>query len=128
MEQLELRCTVKAFDNAPHMIDWLAEHLKNCSLISLDHDLGPNREANGERQDPGTGRDVADFLVGRVPSCPVIIHTSNSMARVGMELVLREGSWQVLKVFPTPETGWIYSSWLGTARRALGLGDDQDHK
>jgi hypothetical protein len=37
------------FNNAPRMIEWLGTNLKTVSLISLDHDLGPNwKEAHGE--------------------------------------------------------------------------------
>lgn len=48
------------FDNAPEMIDWLGEHLSQCRVICLDHDLGPNRTRDGNVLDPGTGRDVVD--------------------------------------------------------------------
>lgn len=41
------------------MIDWLNKELNTLSLISLDHDLFPETH---EAPDPGTGRDVADYL------------------------------------------------------------------
>lgn len=59
------------------MIAWLTNNLSSVTLISLDHDLGPNRERKGEVFDPGIGREVVDFLVSQKPTCPVIIHTTN---------------------------------------------------
>ena len=56
---------VVVFDNAPDMIAWLALHLEELRLVCLDHDLGPNRIRDAEVFDPGTGRDVADYLADR---------------------------------------------------------------
>ena len=67
------------------MVLWLGDHLEEANLICLDHDLGPNRKLNGIVFDPGTGRDVVDYLTTRKPHCPILIHTSNSMAAPGME-------------------------------------------
>jgi hypothetical protein len=117
---------VCAFDDAPQMIIWLNKHLKDCVLVSLDHDLGPNRNVDGEQRDPGTGRDVADYMAGQSPTCPTIIHTSNSMARVGMELVLREAGWTVLLAYPHSDVSWVHSSWLRVTRLALGQENNHD--
>jgi hypothetical protein len=76
-------CEVLVFDNAPDMIDWLRLHLEKADLICLDHNLGPNRIRNGETFDPGTGRDVAAYLATRKPVCPIVIHTTNSLAAPG---------------------------------------------
>lgn len=111
---------VRAFDNAPEMIEWLGGHLRDCTLISLDHDLGPSREIGGERRDPGTGRDVADFLARQAPACPVVVHTSNNLARVGMEFALKDSGWKVLHAYPGPDLSWVATSWLATVREALG--------
>ena len=67
---------------------------------------------NGEMRDPGTGRDVADFLAQRAPVCPVIIHTSNQMARAGMELALKDSGWNVTRVFPSADLDWIRTEWM----------------
>jgi hypothetical protein len=68
-------------DSAAAMNEWLAANLAKVRLLSLDHDLGPSREhADGGRLDPGIGREVADFLAARAPSCPVIVHSSNGPA------------------------------------------------
>ena len=61
------------------------------ALICLDHDLGANLIVNGDYQDPGTGRDVADYLSGEEACCPVLIHSSNAMAAPGMMMVLEDG-------------------------------------
>src|SRR4051812_20324905 len=86
---------VVVFENAPDMIAWLAEHLSSVRLLSLDHDLGPNQQRNGETFDPGIGRDVADFLATRPPQCPVVLHTTNRQALPGMRAVLEDAGWQV---------------------------------
>jgi hypothetical protein len=76
------------FDNAPDMVAWLSEHLVDVALLCLDHDLGPSRWQNGERFEPGTGRDVVDFLAAAKPCCPLLVHTTNYVAAPGMLLAL----------------------------------------
>jgi hypothetical protein len=107
------------FDNAPDMIDWLAVHCRDAILICLDHDLGPNRSRNGASFDPGTGRDVADFLSAKAPSCPVIVHTTNCLAAPGMVRVLEESGWTVSRVSPYADLEWIGEVWVREVRRAL---------
>ena len=109
------------FDNAPDMIDWLRAHLPKVAAISLDHDLGPNRQRGGEVFDPGTGRDVADFLATCPPRCPMIIATTNSFARPGMELVLHNAGWQTFKVLPSGDLEWIDKGWTAALRTILRL-------
>jgi hypothetical protein len=75
LADLRLPYEAQFFDNAPDMIAWLEKHLTEVVLISLDHDLGANRQRSGKVFDPGTGRDVVDFLVQHPPGCPVIVHT-----------------------------------------------------
>src|SRR5207237_9998450 len=48
--------------------------LASARLISLDHDLDPEREG---ADDPGTGWDLTKVLAALPPCCPVIVHTSN---------------------------------------------------
>lgn len=118
---------VVAFDNAPDLIDWLPAGLADAMLISLDHDLGPTRprrgDATGEatggsdsgnadaRFDPGIGRDAADVLALYAPTCPVIVHSSNSLAVPGMLRVLRESGWPCSAVMPTDDLRWIPTMW-----------------
>ena len=75
---------VVVFDNAPDCADWLPEGLPLAALICLDHDLGPTRDRGGVRFDPGIGRDTADLLAMYPATCPVIVHSSNSLAVPGM--------------------------------------------
>ena len=92
------------FDNAPDRIGWLTQNLEKSQLICLDHDLGPNRTGN----DPGTGRDVANYLATRQPYCPVIIHTTNGFAS---ELEIQISSGQM--IFPTSPPGGVTDVKLG---------------
>jgi hypothetical protein len=110
---------VVTFDNAPDMVDWLREHLGDASLMCLDHDLGPNRSRNGEVFDPGTGRDVADYLATRSPICPVLIHTTNSLAAPGMAMVLDDSRWLHSRVVPYNDLEWVTADWIGEVREAL---------
>ena len=103
---------VVAFDNAPDFIDWLPAGLGEASIISLDHDLGPTRvRSDGGRVDPGIGRDAADVLALYPPTCPVIVHSSNSLAVPGMLRVLRESGWPCSAVMPTDDLRWIPTAW-----------------
>jgi hypothetical protein len=108
------------FDNAPDMIEWLERHLRSVDLICLDHDLGPNIEREGEFFDPGTGREVADFLAGREPSCPVIIHSSNAPAVEGMKFALEDAGWKTQRVVPFDNLDWIGGEWIEAVVRCLG--------
>lgn len=98
-------------DNSPDTIDWLKDHLSSAALISLDHDLGPNRERDGAVFDPGTGRDVVDYLVTKNPACPVIVHTTNHIARDGMIFALEGAGWKTSFVVPHDDLEWIHGIW-----------------
>jgi CheY-like chemotaxis protein len=107
------------FDDAKKMLVFLEKNLDCALIISLDHDLEPKLQHNGQSVDPGTGRDVADFLARQAPACPVIIHTTNSAAGDGMEFLLRDAHWQTHRVFPWGDLEWIASQWLPTVRNAV---------
>lgn len=107
------------FDDAPRMLEFLENELPNAVLLSLDHDLEIRSTSNGKRADPGTGRDVVNFLVGRPPSCPVVVATTNSAAGDGMEFALRDAGWDVVRVFPWSDHDWISAEWLRTVRNAI---------
>jgi hypothetical protein len=100
------------FDNAPDMIAWLTGHLEQVVLLCLDHDLGPSHWRDDGPFEPGSGRDVADFLAGCPPSCPVVIHTSNYLAAPGMLQVLEASGWGVERVVPFDDLTWLTQSWL----------------
>jgi hypothetical protein len=109
----------RIFDEAGEMIRFLDEHLADTLVISLDHDLELKPGPRGRPVDPGTGREVADFLAGKEPVCPVIIHTTNAQAAVGMEMVLRGGRWQTRRVVPFNDLEWVATHWFPAIRRAI---------
>ena len=88
-------------------------------LICLDHDLGSNRVRNGEAFDPGTGRDVADYLATREPACAVIIHTTNHLADPGMAMVLEDSGWEQQRVVPYNDRQWIREVWIKAVSELL---------
>lgn len=124
------RCREVTFDNAPDMIEWLQKHWMEASILSLDHDLGLERVRNGELFDPGTGRDVVNYLATQTPFCPVLIHTSSGFAAAEMEIVLEGSGWQSSCVTPSIEKHrrlwssenalmWISDEWIGKVTAAL---------
>ena len=110
---------VTSFDNAPDMISWLGDNLNGVKLICLDHDLGANRILSGVIDDPGTGRDVADYLATQKPVCPVLIHSSNVMAAPGMMMVLEDAGWPCSRLSPFNDLEWVRAAWIGDVKEAL---------
>ena len=102
-------CQLVTFQNAPDIIEWLEDNVAIAALISLDHDLFPQTD---NEPDPGTGRDVADFLATQDPICHVIIHTTNSMAAPGMEMVLDDRGWSTSRVIPFNDLEWVKTWWI----------------
>jgi hypothetical protein len=107
------------FASAGEMIHFLNEHLADTLVISLDHDLELLPGPDGQCTDPGTGREVADYLARRDPVCPVIIHTTNVAAAAGMERVLHEAHWRTCRVVPFDDLQWIETEWFPAVRRAI---------
>ncbi|MCT7985605.1 hypothetical protein NG796_20235 [Laspinema sp. A4] len=113
------------FNNAPDIIAWLKRHLHECLLLSLDHDLGPSWERSGQLFDPGIGREVVDYLITQLPQCPVILHTSNGDAEIGMEMALKGANWHCERVIPSHSLeaidswDWIDSDWADTLKRLI---------
>ncbi|MBI2805156.1 MAG: response regulator [Planctomycetes bacterium] len=107
------------FDDANEMLAFLRKNLASALLICLDHDLEMKPSKNGKMHDPGTGREVADFLAQNDPICPVIIHTTNSAAGDGMEFLLREAGWETHRVQPFNDLEWIATQWFRTVRNAI---------
>ncbi len=103
---------------APLMLAWLERHLDEAIAISLDHDLELPPHAV-DRTDPGDGRAVAEALAARVPSCPVVIHTTNVPAGDGMESALVEAGWQTYRVTPYDDLRWIQEAWLPLIREVV---------
>ena len=106
-------------DNAPDTIDWLARNIASVAVLCLDHDLGPDRERNGLRFDPGTGRDVVDYLATQKLSCPVVIHSSNSVGASGMVCALTDAGWSCARVIPCDDLSWVGSTWVDAVEATL---------
>jgi len=107
------------FDEAAPMNAWLKANLSETLLISLDHDLDLKPGGDGRWLDPGTGRDVADHLATNDPACPLIIHSTNRQAVIGMEQVLLERGWQVETVAPYGDLVWVAEAWWPMVKRLL---------
>ena len=110
---------LRFFASPKEMTRFFDDHLSETIAISLDHDLDLQSDAEGRLTDPGTGREVADYLAGHHPVCPVILHSTNSLAASGMESILRQASWQTFRVVPFADLAWIASDWLPTMRRVI---------
>ncbi len=104
------------FRTAPDAVEWLSKGLTHVVCLSLDHDLEP---LTNDSPDPGTGRQVADFLAGSAPQCPVIIHSTNRIAAEGMEFTLTDSGWMVERVMPYDDRRWIAEAWLPLVRQVI---------
>lgn len=111
--------SVAFFDNTIEMQDWLTFNLERTILICLDHDLGPDRLIKGQMSDPGTGRDIANYLETQKPICPVIIHTTNSFGRDAMKFTLQDAGWDTTVIRPSVEISWINQSWFSAVKKAI---------
>lgn len=110
---------IMLFNNAPDTIEWLKGNITSVVLMSLDHDLGPNREWDGHVFDPGTGRDIVDYLVTQKPICPVIVHSTNYLARDGMIFALEGSGWKASFVMPYNDLEWIQGAWGEEIKKRL---------
>jgi hypothetical protein len=106
-------------DEAELFIAWLRMNLADTLFISLDHDLELKPTGDGRWFDPGTGRMVADFLATCAPACPIIIHSTNRDAVIGMEMQLQERGWSVDIVTPYSDLVWIVEAWWPAVRRCV---------
>lgn len=97
--------------SAPAAIAWLTANQPHLLLICLDHDLLPLTPAH---PDPGTGRDVANHLTTQPPTCPIIIHTTNTPAGDGMFFALQQAHWPVFRVYPHNHDAWVPTDWRST--------------
>jgi hypothetical protein len=107
------------FDDAQETISFLDAHLAETVVIAIDNDLELKPGPHGRPIDPGSGLDVAHYLSKKAPTCPVVIHTTNSSAAVGMEEELRAAGWKTRRVIPFDDTSWIETSWFFAMRRAI---------
>ena len=107
------------FATAVEMLWYLQSHLEESLMISLDHDLELVPGADNRVFEPGTGRDIADYLASQPAVCPVVIHSTNSRAADGMEQILRDAGWQTSRVTPYGDLEWIPEVWFRTIRDAI---------
>jgi len=105
-----LECII--FENAPDLLVWLKEFLSTVTIMSLDHDLGPNYERNGKIFDPGTGRDVVKYLESQNPVCPIVVHTTNRFGGDSMQYALEDAGWVVKRIIPFDDLPWIKNEWI----------------
>lgn len=103
------------FRTADTAITWLRDHLDGIICLSLDHDL----ESPPGAPDPGTGRDVVNFLADTQPKFPVVIHSTNLHAAIAMDVLLGEHGWSVSRISPYGDLEWISEVWLPTVRTAI---------
>lgn len=107
------------FTSSAAMIEWLQANLSQVIGISLDHDLEPDPDASGPWVDPGTGREVADHLATCQATCPIVIHSTNVSAAMGMQATLEETGWLVDRITPYEDVLWISELWLPTVRKSI---------
>jgi hypothetical protein len=103
--------TLEFFDSAPDMIAWLARHMEEVALVSLSHDLGPSRLLDGMLFDPGTGRDVTDFIVEMDRPVPVVVHARSGSGGRSMLAMLEHSEWPCIRVEPQDGLEWIDTEW-----------------
>ncbi len=105
--------------SAPDAIRYYNTYCSEIVAIALDHDLEDIISETGEKLDPGTGRDVSDFLSQQTPTCPIVIHSTNRIAVDGMEFDLSQAGWQVERIAPYADLEWIEEAWLPGMKRIL---------
>jgi len=106
---------VRFFRTAYAAIEWIPEHSSQIICLSLDHDL----EAPAGEPDPGSGRDVAEFVARLQPQFPIVIHSTNTHAAIAMEALLQERGWTVSRVLPYGDLAWLAEIWLPAIRAAV---------
>ena len=105
---------LKVWRIAQHMIAEIDEFLPEATVISLDHDLYRHEKND---PDPGTGREVAEYLTKFDPVCPVIVHSTNTDAAWGMYNELTHARWKVELIHHLDEPRWIQEKWVSLVRK-----------
>lgn len=98
---------VAHWSDAHAMIRELPTELRSAALLCLDHDLYVQDKA---APDPGDGLDVANYLAGLQPCCPVLIHSSNSYRSNMMLGELQLAGWPCRRIAPIGDD-WIEAYW-----------------
>jgi len=112
----ERQHTLRVWRIASQMINELPSYLDQATLISLDHDLYKQYDNDPE---PGCGRDVANYLAEQAPSCPIVIHSTNTDAAWGMYNELTSTGWKVEIIHHLDEPRWIQIRWLELAQKLI---------
>ncbi|MDB5308543.1 MAG: hypothetical protein JWO38_2745 [Gemmataceae bacterium] len=115
LRRLDPSLNLTVWRSARRMLGELGELLSSARLLSLDHDLEPDVT---DPTDPGDGLDVAKWLAGRPPVCPVIIHTSNGVRGDAMEGELELAGWTYRRVMPLGDD-WVEVDWRSAVRKLL---------
>ena len=108
---------VEFFVTASQVVQWLEEHFQEVRVLSLDHDL--ESDPLHPQQHPGTGREVAEYLAKQPALFPIIIHSTNVPASIGMLELLSSGNWSVERVTPYDDLTWISREWFWAMRQAI---------
>jgi hypothetical protein len=101
------------------MNEWLAAHLAEVVIASLDHDLELMPGAGGKLVDQGCGRDVVDYLIQRPAAFPVLVHSTNAPAASAMAAELEERGWTIDRVTPYDDLAWVEEAWWPALRGLL---------
>jgi hypothetical protein len=108
------------FRTALEMIDWLrvAENHESLAVIGLDYHPDSDDEGSGVASE----RNVVDYLIAQ-PSdsfkMPVLIHTTNDVARTAMVNSLHTHGWPVRAVIPGDDISWIGKAWYSEVKAAI---------
>jgi hypothetical protein len=115
LAEMDRGLTFVHWRDARRMIRECGAYLPSCRLICLDHDL----DAVPGEGDPGDGLEVARYLAGVQPGCPVLIHSSNGDGARRMTGELELARWRVFTILPFGE-GWVERYWRRKVEGLLG--------
>lgn len=110
---------LRFFATAAEMLRYLQLNRDDILAVALDHDLEFIPGADERLFDPGTGRDVADYLASQPPMYPVVIHTTNCPAGAGMQQALQDAGWETICITPYGDLEWIPEVWFPAMRNAI---------
>lgn len=109
-------CEVRFWNNARLMVAESASYLEDTCLISLDHDLNEVDAA----ENPGDGLLIAEFLAGKNPVCPVVVHSSNYERSWSKVNEFKYAGWEIERVGPVC-ADWIDTLWKPVIAKLLSL-------
>jgi ADP-ribosylglycohydrolase len=115
---LGLEVQLLPWDQAAIMIREAPDHLASAALISLDYDLLKPRRAVAA---PGNGLEVAKWLAGYPPLCPVLVHATAPESSLAMQNTLNEAGWRVEHLVLEKEEAWSAQAWAARVRGLLAL-------